>query len=586
MDPQYQFATREEFWRLQDDMKDIYNTQLQQSERIMRLEKRREEENRVKSVWNGPASPFPTALGAVVQQESTYNPAAEAFRNFDTDPGLGHLSLDNDDERRRGTSRANSVRFDESAINHYGSSRQSMDLPPARTGSGLGSHPMSERSLSHRSDGKGSASGLSARANSFVLESQRLAGSSAGSPRITGSINPPPGFLFLGPCPSIIRCWISDNFSNDSLLYAAVCTGSYSSTISEAVLQKAGLRDEIIEEGNSRKIKLPLYLTEATIQQSSSRSGSPVPQVPVLSVKLLVTESDESDKTIQIILGSDVLRSRNADVLFSQERLLIFDDDRNKLAIPLVRPENEAVYKTLVTSSALLSSSSFGDSGRTPTRIRTDENPRPGIIGRPSKLSTAENAPATNIVASPAVMNSSSASEQGDRKTDQDTDGSARTSLDLNRARNEEPSKVPESEKNITPSKTSNASGVWGSSWRTNPSTQPDGKTASNYARATQGRSMKVLRPGKSMANSSRTVSASVASTNGSSASESTPMRSDEMPRRASLVGESKPIPKSIEPNATPTSTVPSKANPIGQASAFGWLNPAQQQRRTAAGSD
>ena len=68
MDPQYQFATREEFWRLQDDLKDMYNTQLQQSERIMRLEKRRDEETRVKNVWNGPASPFPGSLGTSVHQ--------------------------------------------------------------------------------------------------------------------------------------------------------------------------------------------------------------------------------------------------------------------------------------------------------------------------------------------------------------------------------------------------------------------------------------------------------------------------------------------------------------------------------------
>ena len=472
-------------------------------------------------------------------------------------------------------------------MNHYGSSRQSIDLPPVRTGSGLGSHPMSERSLSHRSDGKGSTSGLSARANSFVLDSQRLTGSSTGSPRMTGSVAPPPGFLFLGPCPSIIRCWISDNFSNDSLLYAAVCTGSYSSTISEPILQRAGLQDHVYEEANTRKVKISLYLTEATIQQSSSRSGSPSPQVPMLSVKLLVVEADENDRSIQIVLGSDILRGHNAGICFSQERLVIFDNDRNKLAVPLVRPENDAVYRSLVTSSVGLPSSSFAESGRTPTQVRVDENPRPGIIQRPSKLSTTENAPPSNIVASPAVLNPSSASDQGDRKTDPGSDGSARVSLDLSQARNEEPSKAPsETDKSITPTRSSNASGVWGSSWRTNSGMQPDSKTASNYARATQGRSMKILRAGKSMSNTSRAVSAAATPTNGSTSSaETSSGRQDEGgPRRASLVGDSKSIPKPDGSGGVPA-PVSTKANPVGQASAFGWLN-SGNQRRTTAGTE
>lgn len=71
MDPQYQFATRDEFWRLQEELKYIYNTQIAQSERIMRLEKRREDDARVKSVWNGPLSPFPGALGGSAQQGRT-----------------------------------------------------------------------------------------------------------------------------------------------------------------------------------------------------------------------------------------------------------------------------------------------------------------------------------------------------------------------------------------------------------------------------------------------------------------------------------------------------------------------------------
>lgn len=487
---------------------------------------------------------------------------------------MGHLSLDAEDDRRRGTSRANSVRFDESAINHYGSSRQSVDLP-MRTGSGLGSHPLSERSLSHRSDGKGSTSGLSARANSFVMDSSRPVGSLSGSPRVSG--NPPPGFMFLGPVPSIIRCWITETFSNDSLLYAAICTGSYLSSISEGLLHKFELQDQSFEESGSRKVKLPIYLTEATVQQSSSRSGSPAPQVPNLLVKLHVLPMDDDDRSIKIFLGSDILRSHNADILFSQDRLLIFDEDRNKVAVPLVRPENEAVYKSLTTTSIMSSSQNSANAGSTPLPARTEEVNDHGVIQRPSKLAIQETSQPSNIVASPAVINSSSNSEQGDRRTDQASDSSARGSLDLNRARNEDPRTLSENEKPTTPQRAQHPSGVWGSSWRSNPASQSELKTASNYSRATQGRGMKILRPGKSMSNSNRAVSATTTPTNGLSNSENSTSRPMESSRRTSQAG--------LTPKGNEAPSIPTKSNPIGQASAFGWLNPGQP-KRTASGAE
>jgi hypothetical protein len=58
MESQFPVARRDELWRLQEDIKDLFATQGQHSERIMRLEKRRDEDTRVKNVW-GPVSPFP-----------------------------------------------------------------------------------------------------------------------------------------------------------------------------------------------------------------------------------------------------------------------------------------------------------------------------------------------------------------------------------------------------------------------------------------------------------------------------------------------------------------------------------------------
>lgn len=63
MDAQYPFASRDDIWRVFDELKDLHATQFEQGERISRLERRRDEDARLKSVW-GPLSPFPT-VGAV-----------------------------------------------------------------------------------------------------------------------------------------------------------------------------------------------------------------------------------------------------------------------------------------------------------------------------------------------------------------------------------------------------------------------------------------------------------------------------------------------------------------------------------------
>ena len=593
MESQLPFASRDELWRLQESLNEISTAQAQHAERIMRLEKRRDDDARVKSVW-GPTSPFPVGLGGTGPQgeyslrrffgaapilktsaDSTLNPAAEAFRNFDADPLPGltsSFSLDNDDDRRRGAaSRANSVRFDESANNHYGSTpRQSIELP-ARTGSGLGSHPMSERSLSHRSDGRGSSVGLPHRTNSFGIESSRLLSSINNSPRVSG--NPPPGFFVLGPCPSIIRCWLTETFSNDSLLYAAVCTGSCSSTVGTSLIHNLGLGDQIIEENGVRKIKLPVYLTEAKIHQASSRSASPAPQVPTLTAKFIVTESSAHDKSIQIVLGSDVLRAHNADLLLSQDKLMIFDEDRNQLAVPLVRPENDAVYKYLVMSS-LDSRAATSPILPTSTTCATDDVRALGVIGQPARLITQQTA-LSPMTDSPSTIASGAQSEILEfRKSDHETTETARSSSDQAR-QNDDAKSTTGSEKSFhTPTPKSN-SGVWGSSWRASSATnQADpsatSKTASSYSRAGVQRNMKVLRPsGKSMSNTARSAS-STGITNGV---ENQPQQPADAARRAS------------QTSATEVKiSAPTKANPIGQASAFGWLNSGQPKRALANG--
>jgi hypothetical protein len=62
MDAQYPFASREDIWRVFEEVKDLYTTQIEHGERLARLERRREEDAKLRSVW-GPLSPFPSAGG-------------------------------------------------------------------------------------------------------------------------------------------------------------------------------------------------------------------------------------------------------------------------------------------------------------------------------------------------------------------------------------------------------------------------------------------------------------------------------------------------------------------------------------------
>ncbi|KEF59962.1 uncharacterized protein A1O9_04810 [Exophiala aquamarina CBS 119918] len=570
MDTTQGLATRDELWRIQVTLNELSATQVNHSDRIMRLEQKIPDGSRTRSLW-GAASPFHGVLSSS-QHESAQNPAAEAFRNFDADPGtsmMSSLTLDvSEDPRRVAASRANSVRFDESANNHYGSSRQSIELP-ARTGSGLGGHAMSERSLSHRSDGRASASGF-ARTNSFGLESSRLLGSIHNSPRVSG--NPSPGFFVLGPCPSIIRCWLTETFTNDSLLYAAICTGSSSSSVSSSLVQKLELSDSVFEDGDGRAIRLPVFLTEAKIHSPAMRPASPVPQVPTLVVKFVVDEHPVIDYSIQIILGSDVLRSHSADILFSQDKLMIFDEERNQLSIPLVRPEDDAAYRDLSTASRKRSSSI---EAVLPPPVSPPSQGHLGVIGRPGRFVRPDTgSPADGVSGGVDVATNS---ETG--RSEQVNEPSTRSSLDLNTSRvaAEDSKSTTGSEKSFTTPLSKSGSGVWSTSWRSASSNatanEAASKSSSTYAKPSSSRPMKVLRPSKTMANANRTASSTTITTVGS---DNATGKTVENGRNASQpdLGDGK--------GSQPTPVT--KANPIGSGTAFGWLNTGPGRRTTASG--
>ena len=67
MESQLPLASRDDLSRLQESFNELSTIQAQHHERIMRLEKRRDDDVRVKSVW-GPMSPFPGGLGSSAPQ--------------------------------------------------------------------------------------------------------------------------------------------------------------------------------------------------------------------------------------------------------------------------------------------------------------------------------------------------------------------------------------------------------------------------------------------------------------------------------------------------------------------------------------
>ena len=500
---------------------------------------------------------------------------------------LGSLHLDTEDEPRRGAaSRANSVRFDESALHgHFGQgSRSSTEFLPIRTGSAFGSHPLMERSLSHKSDGRQSST-HSARASSFGFETRPL--SAAVPPFVP--LGPPPGLFILGPVPSIIRCWLDTNFSNETLLYASICTGSYKSVLDLSLINRLGYQDQIKSDSEGQKIiKLPVYLPEATVQQSSSRSSSPAPSLPTLRTSFLVKDLQCKTEAIQIFLGCDLLRTHNADIHFSLDRVTLFDDDRNKLSVPLVRPENATLFQNLQTTITSDNPSEsphanvpdpscevFTTNGKAKEALieqtfrKSDDQPE-------IKTQISGKAVPSSAAPSPSVIGEGRKA-LADR-TNNDSTPSAVRNTDL---------KDPESLTNGTTPETptkAEGSNVW-SSWRRD-STQgnrvdplaPGPSSASGYQRAGRGRGMKVLRPAR--LNTARATSAQQQPVGFDAA----PSRFSDSSKAESQEGQSPTAEqRSFSGDARGSlqylTNKPRSSNPIGGASAFGWLNPSQQKQ-------
>lgn len=287
---------------------------------------------------------------------------ADDFNDFDEEQQqslLAELRLDDVDVPRRGASRANSVRFDDSAIqNHWiHDSQSSNDYFGHRNNNSLGGgYPMTERSSSHKSDYK--SDGRQSSMRSYGDNSSFFDGD-IGIP-----FHPPiqnldildcdahrPSAPSSGPAPAIIRCWLDNTSSFDSLLYAVVCTGSVKSLVDISLITQFGLQEQMTREKDGEyKISLAIYLPDATIQQPTRGNGQT--QLPRLTVCFTVVPSRKSNHAkseVGIFLGSDVLSDHMGDVLFSQSQLLLYVDDGRKMFVPFARPDAQVGVSDICT---------------------------------------------------------------------------------------------------------------------------------------------------------------------------------------------------------------------------------------------
>jgi ubiquitin carboxyl-terminal hydrolase 4/11 len=568
MDPQSAaFVPRDDIWKIQTDMARLQQIQTNHTDRLSRLEQRQDEDSRTKSIW-GSSSPFPSILGGTPQQVPVQQPPTDAFSGFDDQPThlIGSLHLDADDEPRRVgvTSRANSVRFDETANQGHWShpNRSSLDLLP-RSGSSLGSHPMIERTYSHKSDGRQSSAGHSvhsaaSRANSMGIDTLNGLGSSGiDAPPLT------PGLLILGTVPAIIRCWLTTKFKHDSLLYAAICTGSYTSLISRDLVEALDFSDRVRQDDDISKVKLSVYLPEASIRSTSSRSSSPAHQLPNIAVDFtVVSDWDDDDKSIRIIIGSDVLHAHNADILFSSNIMTLFDDERCKLSTPLVRPEDSRTFKALRTIGAAATA-----------HPSTSESCEKDIAA------TSNNAVQRSEKSSPQVL----PSQKGEEPRLSTDSSASRPSLGLFMAQQSSTSSTPDPSvpSSSTPRSTTQPSSpaVWGN-WRREADSKSEwGKpsSTSTYQRREQG--IKVLRPSgaqKSTSAATSTTTSSSTSTAPRSFSTSTTAPTTTNAQLSSRFfddGKRKANGEEARKAGLTKDGKTAVNNPVGQGSAFSWMN-------------
>lgn len=550
-------------------------------------------------------------------------PNNEVFDDFDDETSqnlLGSLHLDADEEptRRGAASRANSVRFDETTLHgsNWGQTgRQSGEFGPTRPSSGLGGPSLMERTYSHKSDGRHSSAGHSVhsfhsgRTSSLGLDLLLGTPDDDESSSPIDIAGPPPGLMFLGSFPSIVRCWLTTQYSHDTLLYGVVCSGSQKSTVDYALLKDLDLLGEAHRNINGvLRIKVPVYFAEATVSQSQSRSSSPSRQVPYINVDFEVTGSEQTEESesrneIRIFIGSDTLRANSADLLLSQNRMALFGngDNRDRLSVPFVRPEDESIYKHVTTVNVVpekpklrANAPAFVAGDSRPQTVTAFEaaNSVPPSEGDASQLPS----PFSPMTQPGYQMKSIGTSLPSDDGSDRQMKGQTPSVSDSIGKENTQ--QADENRRESVP-------GIWGS-WRQGSTPGSDAAQRENGLSGYQpaggkgGRSMKILKPQKSVSLSTPARpgpaheatptsrpsgelrrksqgAASALESNGQSTPNPPTVRWENVRRSVSnAVSAVTAAPSATTPTAeTKPKAVVTRSNPVGGASAFSWMTPA-----------
>ncbi|KAH6850193.1 hypothetical protein B0I37DRAFT_413607 [Chaetomium sp. MPI-CAGE-AT-0009] len=592
MDPVF-VVTREELHDVQMEIRRINHVQQTHGERLRTLEKRQADDAALKSVWN---SPFPSVLGGTPQHGPVRMPSTDLLDDLARDEHnlLGGLPLDTEDEpaRRGAASRANSVRFDESALHGANFSghgtRHSGDFGISRPGSSFGGHQM-ERSYSHKSDGRHSSaghsvhslhSGMSGRNGSFALDNTFSAGGQEDDSALDIP-EPPPAMYILGAPPSIIRCWLAANFTNATLLYAVVCTGSQKSTVEYSLLRQLDLTNNIHRDVDGTcRVTLPVFFAEATVTQSNSRSTGPVPHLPSITASFEVTnmdqqESSNSSKAIRIFIGSYTLRLHGADILLSRNLMTLYGSDRDKLSVPFVRPEDDAIFKNLTTGNMVSSKPRLNATA--PEFVAADRSVNGSVQGAKeggTSVSDGMLSPTAPSSQPAKTATTSAASESGEEGEKHTTEPPAPTPTESG-SQIAEPVEVQRRDSNSairTP-------------WRQAAAGLGDNNTPlSGYQPAARSRNMKVLKPTKSHSSTTRTGAAYEPAPGPRPVTEQrrktqpeggwgNTKRSVSVSALTSL-GEGKQTASSQDLTGKAPLTARSGNNPLGSASAFSWIAP------------
>jgi hypothetical protein len=518
--------------------------------------------------------------------------------------GSLHLGPAEEEPARRGAaSRANSVRFDESALQSSswsgGNNRHSGEFGPVRPGSSL----MMERSLSHKSDGRHSSAGhsvhshhsvASGRASSLGIDTNATADDDDSSFDIPG---PPVSLFVLGSVPSIVRCWLTTNYAHATLLYADLCTGAQKSTVDYSLISELQLTDEIQRDGDGTyRVRLNVYFAEAVITQHGSRSDMPEGSVPSMTVLFEVTGTEQPaqigvGRAIRIFIGSDALRLYSADLLLSRNIMVLSGNEGERLRVPFVRPEDDTVFRYICTANMI------------PEKPKLNANAPAFVLGEAEQINDVE-----PDEASPCLhdgedemdrANSPMASQEQVRVQDKADEAintliSGEPDHNADRDGNDSETGTRSGSNGTGSSRRESSNGIWGS-WRHGGNGGPDGSQRetgplSGYQPATRGvRNMKVLKPQKSSSSSART---------GASYEPPLPSKSSREGRRRSQVSvggdggvngnnrwdvkraasssrEAKARSPSRENRESRNAaTLPRAANPVGVASAFSWMTP------------